>query len=133
MIEGIDGRFPLQHLENGRALNRGLRSQEFERLLRQAREQSGSSGEAPGAGARASSAGNPQDRKLMDVCYQMESLFLGTMLDAMRQTVQESDFFGKSMAKDIFRDMLYDEYANLMARTDQIGLAHRIYDRLRDS
>jgi flagellar protein FlgJ len=70
------------------------------------------------------------DKKLMDLCYDMEALFIGTMLKSMRKTIVENDFFGKSLAKDIFQDMLYDEYAGLMARTDQFGLAHQIYNQL---
>jgi flagellar protein FlgJ len=70
------------------------------------------------------------DKKLMDVCYDMEAMFVGNMLKSMRKTVMENDFFGKSLAKDIFQDMLYEEYAKLMARTDQFGLAHQIYNQL---
>jgi flagellar protein FlgJ len=81
------------------------------------------------------STGNKQDsketdKKLMDVCYDMEAMFVGNMLKAMRKTVMENDFFGKSLAKDIFQDMLYDEYAQLMARTNEFGLAHQIYNQL---
>jgi len=71
------------------------------------------------------------DKKLMDVCYDMEALFIGVMLKAMRNTVPESDFFAHSIANDIFRDMLYDEYANIMAKSGQIGIAQQIYDQLR--
>ncbi len=70
------------------------------------------------------------DKKLLDVCYDMESLFIGNMLKSMRKTVMETGFFGKSVAKDIFQDMLYDEYAKLMARTGQLGLAKQIYNQL---
>ena len=69
--------------------------------------------------------------KLLNVCYELESLFVGSMLKTMRSTVHESEFFGKSIAKDIFNDMLYDEYATLMARSDQFGLARQIYNQLR--
>jgi flagellar protein FlgJ len=70
------------------------------------------------------------DNKLMELCYDMEALFIGNMLKSMRKTIVENDLFGKSLAKDIFQDMLYDEYAGLMARTDQFGLAHQIYNQL---
>ena len=70
------------------------------------------------------------DKKLMDLCYDMEAMFVGNMLKSMRKTIIENDFFGKSLAKDIFQDMLYDEYAQSMARTDQFGLAHQIYNQL---
>ena len=71
------------------------------------------------------------DKKLMDVCEDMEALFIGIMLKAMRNTVEESDFFGNSLANEIFRDMLYDEYAVIMAKTGQIGISQQIYDQLR--
>jgi hypothetical protein len=138
MIERIAGRFLQQHMDLQRTLRGAGESAEFESLLRRARERAERAGHAgkaapAGSGAAGSAGKGPEDGKLLDACYQMEALFLGTMLDAMRRTVQESEFFGKSMAKDIFRDMLYDEYANLMARTDRIGLARRIYDQLGDS
>jgi len=72
----------------------------------------------------------PVDKKLLSVCRDMEALFTGIMLKSMKKTIHENDFFGKSIAKDIFSDMLYDEYAKLMAKTDQIGLARQIYDQL---
>lgn len=75
--------------------------------------------------------GGMSDEELLDVCYEMESIFVGQMLKTMRNTVMETDFFGKSMAKDIFNDMLYDEYAKLMAKSDAFGLARQIYDQLR--
>jgi flagellar protein FlgJ len=72
------------------------------------------------------------DKKLLDVCYEMESLFIGQMLKTMRQGLGENDLFGKSMARDIFNDMLYDEYARLMAQSDQFGLARQIYKQVRE-
>jgi flagellar protein FlgJ len=71
------------------------------------------------------------DRRLLEACYELESIFVGYMLRSMRRTIDESDFFGKTLAKDIFRDMLYDEYAKTMARTDQLGIARQIYNQLR--
>jgi flagellar protein FlgJ len=82
-------------------------------------------------GVQTEKYGGMSDRELLDVCYEMESIFVGQMLKTMRKTVMETDFFGKSMAKDIFNDMLYDEYAKLMAKSDAFGLARQIYDQLR--
>jgi len=70
------------------------------------------------------------NKKLLEVCHEMEALLIGVMLKSMRSTIGESDFLGKSMAKDIFRDMLYDEYARMMARTDQLGIGRIIYNQL---
>lgn len=149
-------------LEAAYSVRRGVEAErKFDRLLDQAMEMAGQDEEpaqgaaktaaipgakpaakaepVPGANlssdehtAAAKPANKPVNPQLMDVCYQMEALFIGQMLDAMRETVHESEFFGKSMAKDIFSDMLYDEYAKLMARTDQVGLARHIYNQIRD-
>ena len=81
--------------------------------------------------SRNDAAASPTGRKLLDACYELESIFVGYMLRSMRRTIDESDFFGKTLAKDIFRDMLYDEYAKTMARTDQLGIARQIYNQLR--
>ena len=70
------------------------------------------------------------DKKLLDACYGMETLFIENLLGSMRKTIPESDFFGKSLAKDIFRDMLYSEYAKIAAKSDQFGLAKQIYEQL---
>jgi flagellar protein FlgJ len=71
-----------------------------------------------------------QDKKLLDACYDMEAIFIDSMLKSMRKTILETNFFGKSLAEDIFRDMLYSEYAKIMAKTDQFGIAREIYDQL---
>jgi len=70
------------------------------------------------------------NKKLMDASQQMEALFIQIMLKSMKKTVHESDFFGKSLAKDIFSDMLYEEYSKIMAKSGQFGLAKEIYDQL---
>ena len=81
--------------------------------------------------AQSEKYGAMSNKELLDVCYDMESIFVGQMLKSMRNTVMETDFFGESMAKDIFNDMLYDEYAKVMAKSDAFGLARQIYDQLR--
>ena len=70
------------------------------------------------------------NKKLMDASQQMEALFIQMMLKSMKKTVHKSDFFGKSLAKDIFSDMLYEEYSKIMAKSGQFGLAKEMYDQL---
>jgi len=71
-----------------------------------------------------------EDTRLLDACYDLEALFINQMVKVMRKTVNETDFFGKSIAKDIFSDMLYDEYAKQMARSEKFGIAKQIYNQL---
>jgi flagellar protein FlgJ len=102
------------------------RAGEFERILQSEMKRGEGAETAQSNGHRGMS-----DKALLDVCYEMESIFVGQMLKTMRKTVMETDFFGKSMAKDIFNDMLYDEYAKVMAKSDAFGLARQIYTQLR--
>jgi flagellar protein FlgJ len=102
------------------------RAGEFERIL-QAEMKRAEEAEI----AQSEGHGEMSDKELLEVCYEMESIFVGQMLKTMRKTVMETDFFGKSMAKDIFNDMLYDEYAKVMAKSDAFGLARQIYTQLR--
>ena len=78
----------------------------------------------------------PQSRKpaidrnseLYKVSQDFEALFIKQMLDAMRKTIhKEDDLPGGGFGKDVYEDMLYDQYARKMAATAQFGLADMIY------
>ena len=101
------------------------RAGEFERILRSEMERNDGAGAAKAGGRSVM-----PEKKLLDVCYEMEAIFIGQMLKTMRKTVMETDFFGKSLARDIFNDMLYDEYAKVMAKSDEFGLARQMYKQL---
>ena len=102
------------------------RAGEFERILRAEMKRNDGA-----AAAKAGGRSVMPEKKLLDVCYEMEAIFIGQMLKTMRKTVMETDFFGKSLARDIFNDMLYDEYAKVMAKSDEFGLARQMYKQLR--
>jgi Rod binding domain-containing protein len=72
----------------------------------------------------------PIDKKLMDVCYQMESIFVGKMLREMRNTIPEEKLIDGGFAEKIFDDMLYDEYALTLSKTSNLGLAKMLYNDL---
>lgn len=73
----------------------------------------------------------PIDKKLMDVCIEMESLFVYQMLKEMRKTLhKENDMLHGGMAQEIFEDMLYNEYALQMSKTANFGLAKTLYEQL---
>lgn len=52
------------------------------------------------------------------------ALLIQTMLDSMRKTINAEDnpLYG-GLARDIFDDMLYQEYAQQLAQSDALGLA----------
>ena len=71
--------------------------------------------------------GDPQ-AELKAVATEFESLFVKQMLDSMRATLSpDDDLFYGGMAQDIFQDMLYEEYARMMAKTGSLGVADIIY------
>lgn len=117
----------LNGIRTGQALDRIKEQRNFAEILQ---EKIKNERPSLSISPKESYSGKVPDKKLLDVCYDMESLFIGNMLKSMRKTILESGFFGKSIAKDIFQDMLYDEYAKSMARTGQLGLAQQIYNQL---
>ncbi len=86
------------------------------------------------ANAAASAAVSARSRPTIDrssdlykACVDFESLFVKQMLSAMRETVPKDGLLDGGMGRDIFEDMLYDEYAKKMAQTASFGLADTIY------
>ncbi|MBN2353982.1 MAG: rod-binding protein [Spirochaetales bacterium] len=90
-------------------------------------------GQLQRAGAKSASAGTmagkPHD-KLYDECVEFESLFIKQMLNAMKKSVEKSEFLHGGMAEDIFEDMLYDQYSLMMAKNSSFGLADMVYRQL---
>ncbi|HNR89889.1 MAG TPA: rod-binding protein [Spirochaetota bacterium] len=72
----------------------------------------------------------PVDKRLMDACVEMESLFVSKMLKEMRKTVQKGEMLHGGFAEEIFEDMLYDNYALEMSKTANMGLAKMLYGEL---
>jgi flagellar protein FlgJ len=73
------------------------------------------------------------DKELMNVSQDFESLFIAQLFKEMKKsvsTLSEKGFLNGGMAEDIFKDMLYDKYANEAAHTNSIGLAKMVYDSL---
>jgi Rod binding domain-containing protein len=56
----------------------------------------------------------------------LEAMFLNTMMQAMRGTVQESEYSLENPATKIYRGMLDSEIAEKTARTNSVGLADQI-------
>lgn len=71
-----------------------------------------------------------RDEKLHNACVEFESIFIKQMLNAMKKNVEKSGLIEGGMAEDIFDDMLYDEYALVMAKNSHFGLADMIYRQL---
>ena len=72
------------------------------------------------------------DTQLREVAEDFEAIFVKQMLESMRGTLNpDNRLVDTGMAGDIFEDMLYDEYASIMAKTGGFGLADLIVDQYR--
>lgn len=65
--------------------------------------------------------------KLKEVADEFEAMFIKLVLQSMKETLdtKDSPFYG-GMSEDIFSDMLYHEYADLMSKEHDLGLAENI-------
>lgn len=70
------------------------------------------------------------NKALYDACVDFESLFVKQMLNSMRSTIDKSSLLDGGMAQNIFEDMLYDEYANQISKSQSLGLATKMYNQL---
>ena len=73
------------------------------------------------------------DADLQEASKQFESLLLNFMIREMRATVPESTLLPRSMAEEIFTDMLDEKIAGEMAEGGGIGLSRLIFDQLKPS
>ena len=71
-----------------------------------------------------------QDEKLKKACQDFQSILIKKMLDAMRDTVQETGMLDGGHAEKIFEDRLYNEYAQKMSQSAGFGLDEMIYREL---
>jgi Rod binding domain-containing protein len=71
-----------------------------------------------------------QDKKLMDTCVEMESLFVAKMFKEMRKTVHKGDWLNGGFAEEVFEDMLYDEHALNLSKNTKLGIAGMLYKEL---
>lgn len=67
--------------------------------------------------------------KLYEKSLEMESYVVKMMLSSMRKTVMKADNT-PNYAKDMYEDMLYDEYATMMTKNAGFGLADQMYLQL---
>lgn len=70
------------------------------------------------------------DKKLMDACVEMESIFVNKMLKEMRKNVQKGEWLHGGHAEEIFEDMLYDQYSLNISKNSKLGIADMMYREL---
>ena len=71
------------------------------------------------------------DKKaLKKSCQDFEALFIQSVIKTMRKNVPESGLFKKNNATSMFEEMLDQEMASTMARTQSIGIADQMYRQM---
>lgn len=65
--------------------------------------------------------------KLKEVAEEFEAIFVNMMLKEMRKSINETGFL-KGFREDIFKDLLYWEYAKLISRNTSLGISEKIQD-----
>jgi flagellar protein FlgJ len=76
------------------------------------------------------SVNKSDDAALKEACRDFEAIFLQQMLKSMRQTVPKNGLMDGGMAEEIFEDMLYENYAEKMADSADLGLADMLYRQI---
>ena len=121
-MKGIENIIGQAKFEMNNPLKKGIKRQESalnfrERLNSAIKKTTGKSGKAV-------------DKKLMETCVEMESIFVAKMFKEMRKSVHKSEWLHGGFAEDIFEDMLYDEYSLNVSKNSKLGLASMLYDEL---
>ena len=70
------------------------------------------------------------NEKLLSAAQDFEAIFIKQMLDSMRQTVPQTGMLDGGIGQQIYQDMLYQQYADKMAKTANLGLARLLYNQL---
>ena len=74
---------------------------------------------------------NPtEDKRLREVCREMEAVFLNILLGKMRDTIPERTLFPKSSGEKLMQSMLDVELTRVMASGGGIGLGELLYRQL---
>ena len=81
---------------------------------------------APRGVAPARKSRDQVDPQIRAAAEGMEAMFLNTMLQAMRGTVQENEFSLENPATKIYRGMLDSEIASKTAKNNSVGLADQV-------
>ena len=68
--------------------------------------------------------------KLYEQCRALETFIVKDLLQGLRNTVQKSDLIDEGFAGKMYEDMLYDQYAENLAKNANFGLADQAYTEL---
>ena len=67
-----------------------------------------------------------EEKRLKEQSVELESVLISKMIEPMFPDGKESGLYGGGHGSDIFRQMMIDEYARTLAKTNSLGLAKNI-------
>lgn len=70
------------------------------------------------------------DKKLLEACRNLESVFVNMMFKQMQSTVQKTGLMDGGFGEEIYNDMLLDKYAEEATKGSGLGLAQVMYKQL---
>ena len=70
------------------------------------------------------------DKKLLDTCKQLESVFVNMLFKSMRSGVPGGGFIERSYERQTFEEMFDEKVADEISKGQGIGLAKEIYKQL---
>ncbi|MBW2090601.1 MAG: rod-binding protein [Deltaproteobacteria bacterium] len=68
--------------------------------------------------------------KLKKCCADMESLFISSLLKALRKTISESDLLPKSTGRNVYSSMFDQQVSIFLSQGQGIGLAQMLYEQM---
>ncbi len=71
-----------------------------------------------------------QKKRLQEASYDLEAIFVNMLLKEMRKSIDKTEMFHGGYAEDMWDDMLYDEYAKNIAKSNKFGIAGMIYNQM---
>ncbi|MDF2524233.1 MAG: hypothetical protein K0R31_1874 [Clostridiales bacterium] len=74
--------------------------------------------------------GEKDEKKLMEACKNLESVFVNMMFKQMQSTVQKTGLTDGGFGEEIYNDMLLEKYAEEATKGSGLGLAQVMYKQL---
>ena len=78
------------------------------------------------------SATGSEEEKLKTACQDFEAIFLNFMFQSMKKTLPGDGLFGKSLGKDLYESMYYQELSSDIAKGGKgVGIGEKLYAELK--
>lgn len=106
----IDGALPIS-TSQGQYKKDEIQAENFQRIFDKAKE-------------------TEDEKRLMQTCKELETVFVNMMFKNMRATVPSDGFVEKSFGRETFEGMLDEKIAETLSKGQGVGLAQQMYKQL---